>query len=268
MFEMNRVAAKIKEGRIRNNLTQNALADQMGVSYQAVSNWERGNSMPDIAKLEDLCRVLDLDLYDLLGASRETETVRRVLSQTGEPADFTFRDLSGIAPYMEPETLTELVDACSNQQIFMQDVVALAPFLDPEQLEALAARATPADIGQVIALTPFVSTETTAGLIEQLEDLEDFTLDTGLLTALAPFLSQQKLGALSQRVQPKSLRSLAGLGPYLSCTALEDLISRLEAVDSRDFSALTALAPFVSSKTLSDLVLRIREGGSSPNAGK
>ena len=86
--------------------------------------------------------------------------------------------------------------------------------------------------------------------------------------ALAPFLSQQKLGALSQRVQPKSLRSLAGLGPYLSCTALEDLISRLEAVDSRDFSALTALAPFVSSKTLSDLVLRIREGGSSPNAGK
>ena len=55
MFDIMKVAANIKEARIAQNMTQMSLADAMEVSYQAVSNWERGNSMPDIAKLEQLC---------------------------------------------------------------------------------------------------------------------------------------------------------------------------------------------------------------------
>lgn len=51
MFDTARIAQKIKEARIARNMTQMNLADAMEVSYQAVSNWERGNSMPDIAKL-------------------------------------------------------------------------------------------------------------------------------------------------------------------------------------------------------------------------
>ncbi len=34
-----------KEARIRKNLTQSALADRLGITYQAVSNWERGASL-------------------------------------------------------------------------------------------------------------------------------------------------------------------------------------------------------------------------------
>ena len=49
MFDTNTVAKNIKEARIGKNMTQMDLADAMGVSYQAVSNWERGNSMPDIS---------------------------------------------------------------------------------------------------------------------------------------------------------------------------------------------------------------------------
>ena len=52
MFDTMKVARKIREARNARNMTQMALADEMGVSYQAVSNWERGNSMPDISKLE------------------------------------------------------------------------------------------------------------------------------------------------------------------------------------------------------------------------
>lgn len=60
MFDTMKIAKKIREARIAKNLTQMNLADAMGVRYQAVSNWERGNSMPDISKLEDLCQVLDI----------------------------------------------------------------------------------------------------------------------------------------------------------------------------------------------------------------
>ena len=44
MFDTNKVAANIKNARVKKNMTQMNLADEMGVSYQAVSNWERGVS--------------------------------------------------------------------------------------------------------------------------------------------------------------------------------------------------------------------------------
>ena len=38
MFDTNKVASNIKNARTRKNMTQMALADEMGVSYQTVSN--------------------------------------------------------------------------------------------------------------------------------------------------------------------------------------------------------------------------------------
>ena len=45
-FSTDYVAQKIRSARIAQNMTQMQLADAMEVSYQAVSNWERANSMP------------------------------------------------------------------------------------------------------------------------------------------------------------------------------------------------------------------------------
>ena len=64
MFDTMKTAHAIKSARIKKNMTQMNLADEMGVSYQAVSNWERGNSMPDISKLEDLSKELEIDMTD------------------------------------------------------------------------------------------------------------------------------------------------------------------------------------------------------------
>ena len=75
MFDVEKIAKRIKETRIEKNMTQGDLADLMGVSYQAVSNWERGNSMPDISKLEDLCGFLEISVGELLGIeNKETKT--------------------------------------------------------------------------------------------------------------------------------------------------------------------------------------------------
>ena len=76
MFDTMQVGRRIRQARIEKNMTQMALADAMGVSYQAVSNWERGNAMPDISKLPELCELLGITFETLVGGpSRETETV-------------------------------------------------------------------------------------------------------------------------------------------------------------------------------------------------
>ena len=46
---------------------QKELAERIGVTGNAVSNWENGRSRPDINLLPSLCDVLEVTLYDLLG---------------------------------------------------------------------------------------------------------------------------------------------------------------------------------------------------------
>ena len=44
MFDTIRIGKRIAELRKKKDMTQFELADRMGISYQAVSNWERGVS--------------------------------------------------------------------------------------------------------------------------------------------------------------------------------------------------------------------------------
>jgi len=48
------------------NLSQEQLADRLGISRQAVSKWESGLSYPDMEKLMQLCKILNCTLDELL----------------------------------------------------------------------------------------------------------------------------------------------------------------------------------------------------------
>ncbi len=60
---------KIINARRQKGLTQEAMAESIGVSRQAVSKWETGESKPDVDKLIALCQTLELTMdYLCLGA--------------------------------------------------------------------------------------------------------------------------------------------------------------------------------------------------------
>lgn len=48
-------------------MSQEKLAEEMGVSRQAISNWESGAAMPEIERLEDLARLFDVTMEQLMG---------------------------------------------------------------------------------------------------------------------------------------------------------------------------------------------------------
>lgn len=64
---MNTIGQRIKELRKKNDLTQEKLADFLGVTYQSVSKWECGTTMPDIAMIVPLARLLHVSADELLG---------------------------------------------------------------------------------------------------------------------------------------------------------------------------------------------------------
>lgn len=63
----------LKEARSRCGLTQTQLAERLHVSAAAVSKWERGKSLPDIAKVEELANALDLSVLELMRCQRQEQ---------------------------------------------------------------------------------------------------------------------------------------------------------------------------------------------------
>lgn len=57
---------KLLKLRKQNNMSQEQLADKLGVSRQAVSKWESGTSIPDMEKMMQLCKILNCNLEDLV----------------------------------------------------------------------------------------------------------------------------------------------------------------------------------------------------------
>ena len=57
----------IQERRKTLGLTQEQVAEYLGVTTPAVNKWEKGNTCPDIALLPPLARLLKIDLNTLFG---------------------------------------------------------------------------------------------------------------------------------------------------------------------------------------------------------
>ncbi len=69
-----KIAQQIATLRKTKGLTQNELGERVGVSFQAVSKWERGETLPDITILPDLAKVLETSIDNiLLGGERQVE---------------------------------------------------------------------------------------------------------------------------------------------------------------------------------------------------
>lgn len=157
MFDMRKVGRNISEARKKRNMTQMELADRMNVSFQAVSNWERGNSMPDIAKLPELAEIFGATVDELLG---------------------------GKIAALERAMVGELAEGIREKSVAPEEVEEIAPLLKPAQVEEVLQKEKRADeerFAYVKALLPFASWDYIKELAEQYPDrLVDF----------APFMAE------------------------------------------------------------------------------
>lgn len=64
---------KLRSLRMAKGITQEQLANEMGVTAQAVSKWERGTTTPDISLLPELSVYFGVTLDELFGLSEEKE---------------------------------------------------------------------------------------------------------------------------------------------------------------------------------------------------
>ena len=74
-----KIGSIIKSIRVNNNLTQKEFSDILGVTYQAVSKWENGKNLPDIAILKEISEKFNVDINELLDTKVEKKNNKRIV---------------------------------------------------------------------------------------------------------------------------------------------------------------------------------------------
>ena len=75
-MDQEKIGRFLGQVRREQGLTQEQLAQRLGVSQRTVSRWETGRNMPDISMLTALCAQLDITVAEMLAGQRmEGETV-------------------------------------------------------------------------------------------------------------------------------------------------------------------------------------------------
>ena len=243
MFDTMSIAKRIKQARIDKNMTQLQLADAMGVSYQAVSNWERGNSMPDISKLADLCATLDLTVNELLGMEDKTANA---VTKAMEKEELTVEELKEVAPMLPPEQVKEQVE--SKWVLHMPDMSFLKKM--PEMIKGIVSKE---NMEQIQIAAEAVRETFDEETVEQLKAMRNVKVVISN-DKETPQKEQAKSGAEKKKRKKKiDLASIAELAPFLDEEYLNNLV--LEA-DLGDLDGLEELAPFLSKETLNTIAMR------------
>ncbi|MBO5981915.1 MAG: helix-turn-helix domain-containing protein, partial [Clostridia bacterium] len=115
MYNMKNFAQFLVGKRREKNITQGQLADMVGVSHQAVSKWERGETMPEISKLSDLSSALNVSTEDILTAMHTDSGVPEAKAENKDheyyalPDKTLVGDVCALAPYLSKEALTTAI---------------------------------------------------------------------------------------------------------------------------------------------------------------
>lgn len=190
MFDMTKIGRNIAELRKERNMTQMELADKMEISFQAVSNWERGVSMPDIAKLPELASVLEVTLDHLLGEHSEVleSSAKGKLKQAFEGHEITLSEICAAAPLLKPKQIDEIAEGSETRKL--KDIEDLLPFVGTDVVDRIAMKLVEkGEWKDLDIVLPFVSGSC-------LNDLTERLYESGgvkALEAVAPFLDKGTL---------------------------------------------------------------------------
>ena len=282
MFDTQKTGLKIMTLRKAKDLTQMELADLMQVSYQAVSNWERGNSMPDISKLADLARILDVSIEELLDSRQQAQTVKRALD---ENETLTAKEITEVAPLLKPSKLEKELEKAPVEGLELKDLQQLAPFLSEEKLMELVERVGFNRVSDLVPVAPFMNSKQLQTIIiqqgelhEKLDDIisivpfleESFVADiaknliaddddTSLLLPLVPFLDTDTLMDLIEEAEPENMNDILPFMPFLKSEEIMRLLAKLSK--SLRMDDLSKIAPFLDEDALSQLVDKAIDSG-------
>ena len=81
-MDQKKIGLFLRELRNEQNLSQEQLAEEFGVSSRSISRWENGNTMPDISIIIELADFYDVDIREIIHGERKSENMDKELKDT------------------------------------------------------------------------------------------------------------------------------------------------------------------------------------------
>lgn len=244
MFDMKEIGCKIAKLRKEKNITQTELADQLGISFQAISNWERGESMPDIAKLVTLSQIFDISIDEILGNDRIAKTVSDIASGAEkEPLDTD--TLKAIAPIVKPDKLSHMIN--DSVRLILDELCGLNQTVPKDASHITVSHSQESQNSQDTLKAQMSASQSTSDSPE---------IDLNQLKELAPFMDEDDLKDIvcSYADVLEDFDQILNLVKYLDEDDVADLIEKYSKSEV-DFDKVLALAPYCCEDTLGDLAL-------------
>lgn len=267
VFDMAQLGRRIATYRKKLNLTQGLLAEELGVSHQAISSWENGLTSPDISKLTDLSRIFEISIDDLLDNKRIATIIHKIdavetleeddivdiasmikpvqlekILDDSEANSFSLDSIIHILPFIGDEFLGGWM-ARNSEHLSLKDVSPMLPFLNFDQIEILLRRHHDTSIEALTPLLPFLNTDQISELIKTEKAKEGFSIN-GILS-LAPFMSESQI---RKAIAHQPITSITMMAPFIDESTLDEITK--QAISDQKFKEISELAPFLSESTL------------------
>ena len=128
-MNMIKIGRFLQELRKEKKLTQEQLAEQLGVARRTVSRWETGNNMPDLDILVELSDLYSVDLREILSGERKSETMDQELKETVlQVADYSSEEKNKMLRRMHWLFIVGLIGFAAFLVITLLGLEATAPY--------------------------------------------------------------------------------------------------------------------------------------------
>ncbi len=253
MFDMQKIGKKISSLRKEHNMTQLELADKLNISYQAVSNWERGNSMPDISKLPELAEIFNVSLDELLGGKSTLveAVVKDNVAECIEANNISGEDVGNVLPLLKPQQVSSLVKLSNLTKIsdLAKNINSYLPFLDEDTVKEFAEEA--AEKGESInAYLPFMDEEAVNEFARKAVEKGEG------ISGYLPFMEEDDVRNLAEKAREKG-ESVNMYLPFMDEEAVNEFARK--AVERGE--GVSAYLPFMEEEDVRELAVKAIERG-------
>ncbi len=251
MFDTENIGMRISELRKAKNMTQMELADRMNISFQAVSNWERGNSMPDISKLPELAELFGVSIDEILGKKSDliNNAANGNIEDYLENNNVSAKELSEAAPILAPKQVDTVVKNIRISSI--EEIEDILPFISQDIIEQIAWKSVNAgEYRDLDLILPYISRKTVDKMADAIYQKDNFLSH---IDEIFPFCSQGELQKITMEEYAKNgLYNIELIAGFLDKDFLNTLAKK--AIEKDGIKAISPIVHFLDKNMLSEFI--------------
>lgn len=175
MFDVKKFGTAISRKRKELDISQAHLAEILGFTRQAISNYECGNAFPDIETIIKIAQVFDMTIDELIADSGATKMESKLLlDKDNFNEEIKISEIINVAPYLKPTTINKMVEILANQGIDISNVLELTEFISDDKVYDLLKKANFEKVDDSILgkLIPFLTEDVKYVILDKIMEHE------------------------------------------------------------------------------------------------